>query len=369
MREINIANTIIRKRKEKGITQEDLAFYMGVSKASVSKWETGQSYPDITFLPQLASYFNISVDELINYSPQMEKGDIRILYHRLSNDFNQKPFQEVYAECQRIIKKYYSCFPLLLQMVVLLVNHYMLASEKALQDEVIQGIMNLCVRIKVEGGDAYISEQANAIHATCLLLQNKPSEVVELLDYNDTNGICSSDSILANAYMAMGDLAHAKKTLQIGIYSRMLSILNVVPQLLLIYAEEPEKADEIMNRMFDFAELFKVERLHPNTMLLLCLAASQNFVIRGKTEEALLYLKKYADICCTLDYPITLHGDSFFDSIETWFENFELGTSAPRGEKIIKESMLQAVAENPIFNGLKDSPRYQSIIEQLKYNM
>ena len=48
MKEINIAQTIIDKRKEKGITQEDLAEYIGVSKASVSKWETGQSYPDIT---------------------------------------------------------------------------------------------------------------------------------------------------------------------------------------------------------------------------------------------------------------------------------------------------------------------------------
>lgn len=43
MKEINIARTIIDKRKEKGITQEDLAEYIGVSKASVSKWETGVS--------------------------------------------------------------------------------------------------------------------------------------------------------------------------------------------------------------------------------------------------------------------------------------------------------------------------------------
>lgn len=43
MKEINIAGAITRKRKEKGITQEELACYIGVSKASVSKWETGGS--------------------------------------------------------------------------------------------------------------------------------------------------------------------------------------------------------------------------------------------------------------------------------------------------------------------------------------
>ncbi len=57
MKDINIAKTIIEKRKKKGVTQDQLAEYIGVSKSSVSKWETGQSYPDITFLPMLASFF------------------------------------------------------------------------------------------------------------------------------------------------------------------------------------------------------------------------------------------------------------------------------------------------------------------------
>ena len=77
MKELNLSNILVKKRKEKGITQDQLAAYIGVSKASVSKWETGQSCPDITFLPQLAAYFNMSVDELIGYKPQMTKEDIR----------------------------------------------------------------------------------------------------------------------------------------------------------------------------------------------------------------------------------------------------------------------------------------------------
>ena len=40
LNELNIAKTLVLKRKEKGITQEELAAYIGVSKASVSKWET-----------------------------------------------------------------------------------------------------------------------------------------------------------------------------------------------------------------------------------------------------------------------------------------------------------------------------------------
>jgi len=126
MREINIGRVIMQGRKAKGITQEELAQFMGVSKAAVSKWETGQSYPDITYLPQLAAYFNISVDELLGYEPQMTKEEIRRLYYRLSEKFAQEPFEAVIGQCQTIIKKYISC-PLLLHMAILLVNHADLA--------------------------------------------------------------------------------------------------------------------------------------------------------------------------------------------------------------------------------------------------
>jgi len=64
-----MANTlgvrISENRKRKGITQDQLAEHMGVSSQAVSKWENDLSCPDITLLPQLADYFNISIDELL----------------------------------------------------------------------------------------------------------------------------------------------------------------------------------------------------------------------------------------------------------------------------------------------------------------
>lgn len=58
---IEIGTVIRNKRKEKGITQQRLADFIGVSKASVSKWESNQSYPDITILPLIVTYFDISL--------------------------------------------------------------------------------------------------------------------------------------------------------------------------------------------------------------------------------------------------------------------------------------------------------------------
>lgn len=50
---------------------------MLVTKASVSKWKSGQSYPNILLLPKLATFFNVTVDELIGYEPQLSLEQIK----------------------------------------------------------------------------------------------------------------------------------------------------------------------------------------------------------------------------------------------------------------------------------------------------
>ena len=56
MKEIHLGRILSENRRRKGITQDELAEFMGVSKAAVSKWETESTYPDILLLPRLAAY-------------------------------------------------------------------------------------------------------------------------------------------------------------------------------------------------------------------------------------------------------------------------------------------------------------------------
>ncbi|MBQ8210561.1 MAG: helix-turn-helix transcriptional regulator [Clostridia bacterium] len=65
---MNIGNKIRELRKQRGITQEQLAENVGVSFQAVSKWENNIALPDITLAPVLASYFCISMDELFDFS-------------------------------------------------------------------------------------------------------------------------------------------------------------------------------------------------------------------------------------------------------------------------------------------------------------
>lgn len=62
---IYLSDKLKELRSQKNISQEKLAQYLNVSFQAVSKWENGNSYPDITLLPDIARFFGVTVDELL----------------------------------------------------------------------------------------------------------------------------------------------------------------------------------------------------------------------------------------------------------------------------------------------------------------
>lgn len=87
---------IVQLRKLKGVSQQELAEYLGVTFQSVSKWETKTTLPDITLLPKIAEYFQVSVDEVLGLKPirsshyiprdTNNRNDWRRMEHVVEND-------------------------------------------------------------------------------------------------------------------------------------------------------------------------------------------------------------------------------------------------------------------------------------------
>ena len=93
--DMTIGKRIAHLRKEKGLTQEELAQHMGISPQAVSKWENDQTCPDISALPKLARLFGVTVDELLEGKealpagrvlPPEERKDIKDMILRVTLD-------------------------------------------------------------------------------------------------------------------------------------------------------------------------------------------------------------------------------------------------------------------------------------------
>lgn len=364
MKEINIAGTLIAKRKEKGITQEELSKYIGVSKASVSKWETGQSYPDITFLPQLAAYYNISIDDLMGYEPQMTKEDIRNTYHRLSNNFMTKPFDEVLDECRKIIKKYYACFPLLLQMGVLLLFHSDLAKNPNKRKALIMEAKELSVRVKNESSDVETVRKAQYIEATCYIALGDSQSALELLVALN-KPLLDVETLLATAYHMEGKVDKAIATLQSGIYQYIISLFSLFNLYLILSTNEPKRYEETLHRALVLAETFDVKHLFPTVLIELYMVTAQGYIVQGNSEESLNMLHKFTELVTSNSYHLKPHCDDFFDLISDWLANLDLGAGLIKNEYLHKQSVVELVINNPAFSVLSKDHRFQIIIEKL----
>jgi transcriptional regulator with XRE-family HTH domain len=77
MANINLGLKIRELRKKKGITQEALASALSVSPQAVSKWESGLTYPDMSIIPIIAGYFEVSLDTLFDYDLKEIKSKIK----------------------------------------------------------------------------------------------------------------------------------------------------------------------------------------------------------------------------------------------------------------------------------------------------
>ena len=63
---MNFSDNLKKIRKEHNLSQEQIAEQLGVSRQSVSKWESGQAYPEMDKMLQLCRLFNLNIDELLN---------------------------------------------------------------------------------------------------------------------------------------------------------------------------------------------------------------------------------------------------------------------------------------------------------------
>lgn len=381
MQVICLSQNIANYRKKRKITQEELAGVMGVTKASVSKWETGITMPDVQLLPMLASYFGVTLDELMGYKPQLSREQISATYHRLAEDFATKDFEEVMEECQALIKEYYSCYPFLEQMCILLINHCPLAAKPERAGEIRERILQICSHVMEHCQDIHICENMTNIKALVYLQQGQTDQIIEDLEGTlDVNQFDDRGTMLTLAYMAQGKLEMADKSAQIGMYQNLSGLLSHGLHFMMVHSHEYEKVMETVHRLDSVIEAFAFENMNANTVavyqyqvaVLMADRLQKNAPVqteeeREALEEQIYYrLEAYCSAITKLfQGGIRLRGDDFLDRLDDWFEGLAIGNCCVRSEKLILESALEGFA-HPAFAVLRNQDRMQELVEKVK---
>lgn len=365
MESIKLSDNIIRLRHERKITQEELADFLGVTKASVSKWENAQSTPDILLMLQLAAFFDLTIDELIGYDPQLTREQIRRYYGALTKDFADGPFHGAIEKTRALAHRYYSCYPFLLQLCVLYCNHYMLAESEEEQEQILEEAVSWCDHILRNCSDVGLCGDALVLKAGFSLHLGKAAETIEMLEpTSDPTRLAGQDgAILVQAYQAAGEYEKARNYIQGREYLDILNLVGDAVLSLALYQDDLKRCRQTVCRIRNVMEQYQLEQLHPNMAAQFHYQTAAVYAVNGEGEDALKALRSFQKCVDRLLYAekIVLHGDGYFDRLDALIEALPLGDMAPRSREFISQSLGAALC-SPAFEGIKDDPEFQRMI-------
>lgn len=363
--EMNIGPIIMEKRKEKKVTQQELANFIGVSKASVSKWETGQTYPDITLLPLLAAYFDITIDSLLTYEPQLDNHEIQRIYARLKESLETKSPEDVLATIRSFVRRYYSCYPFVLQMGMFLLNHADLLPGEEKIKTYTKEAQDLFIHVRTQAKDPDLITQALKYEAYTAPNLQEFDQVLSILG-DQVPVLFPIESLIAAAQQQKGESKKAVLTLQSAIYQYTTVFLSFLTNYLQLVIDDPDKFSETVSRGKSFAKLFNFKEMHPVALMNFQLSATFGYAQMEDETAALEMLQAFVEILQGTTFPVVLHGDDYFDQIDEWLEHLEIGNQLPRDSMKVKVGLLEMVIDNPTFAQFEDQEQVQEIFTKLR---
>ena len=111
-----VGEVIRRKRKEQGLTQEQMAQRLGVSAPAVNKWERGSSYPDITILPALARLLNTDINTLLCFQEELSDEEIAQICNEIAKIMDEKGTEAAFDAAEQKVREYPNCGKLIHMM-------------------------------------------------------------------------------------------------------------------------------------------------------------------------------------------------------------------------------------------------------------
>lgn len=328
---VKIAENIRAMRKERKLSQEQLAEAMGVTVGAVSKWELGASVPDIGTIMELADFFETSVDVLLGYewkrhSQEQAVEEIRQL--RIA-----KRFDEGIRAAEKALQKYPNSFEVVYQSGFL--YYLMLDREHAARaKELLERACELIGQNPYE--DVNLMTIQDQI-AMCYAYMNRYDEAVERLKKNNIGG--RNDSLIGNLLSqhcrkpeeGLQYLSKALGKCQTDLYRISLGYANA-------YAELGKfgEAYDIMKWMYDLCQglrdTSRVTYMDKGDVRTLVVLAEISAVM-GDGEKAYAHLKQAKELAARFDAApeYSMKGMRFFHGMEeaTMYDDF--GDTAREG--------------------------------------
>ena len=204
---LSLSENISKLRKEHSMTQEQLAEALGVTFASVSKWERGVATPDLSLIAEMADLFGISLDALVGF--RVQDGGADAVEERIHNLQRKKQYDEAIIEAEKALLRYPNNF----RIVYRCGNLYSMAGLERSNKQHLERCIELLehsVLLLSQNTDPEISEiSIRGEIAQSFITMGKENEGIDILKKYNVCGVYNH--LIAVAYTGH-DIPDAGKT-------------------------------------------------------------------------------------------------------------------------------------------------------------
>lgn len=348
-------NIVIQeKRRELGMTQEQLAQYLGVSTPAVSKWEKGITCPDIAILPSLARLLKIDLNTLFCFHEELTQQELSDFCNLLKVTAEESGIAAAFSRAEEMFRSYPNNELLMLNVTLSLDGTLHLSNQTESKNEDLEAkVEEWYVRLS-ESNEAATRNVANYMLVNRYIDRGNLNLAQDVLDtMPNRNSIVAeyADKLLLQVkiYMNQDRAADAAKELE----QALLTAINKVQMLLLKLADaelaagETEKAKHIAKVNQDMVKLFDLWECSAYT-------AALSLAMEFKDKEQILPLLQ--GILRTALKPWDMGASCLYHRIA--------GTEKKAADKAMTSALLHSVSQYAEYDFLRDDPRFQNILEE-----
>ncbi|MBR0507807.1 MAG: helix-turn-helix transcriptional regulator [Clostridia bacterium] len=235
--EMKLAENIRRFRKERSLTQEQLAEVLMVTAGAVYKWEAGLSVPDIALIVEMADFFDTSVDALLGYT--MKDNRVDAIVKRMQ-EYRRNKDREGLAEAEKALKRYPHSFPIVKESAAVFRAFGIENKDKELLRRALE-LLEQSRLLLDQNTDPEISEQTICAKiAETYLGLNEVDKGIELLKKNNAGGLFSSK--IGNTLAQLDRPEEATPYLSEAMAKLTADLCNIVSGYMNVFGQQREYA-------------------------------------------------------------------------------------------------------------------------------
>lgn len=244
-----LGERIANLRKEKKISQEELADILCTSRQAISKWERGESDPDIDRLKDLAIYFGVSIDYLLGYD--LESTSVNNFIERIKESVGSKKLDISIDEIRLMVSKNGNNFVLLCYVLMYLEDYYGIKHQLETNELIIEISKKAITAYQM---DNPFNTSLNDIHkliAFCYITAHKYDLAKE---YLKENKVYDASELLSKCELQLGNNEEAKRIITENFLDSIGSVINSSTVQIIIHLRNNKYTDalELANWLIDF---------------------------------------------------------------------------------------------------------------------